>query len=157
VRVRPREEGDADAVATFLSARGARRIARDGELLEALDHPALIAEDAGRLEGVATYIPGPDTWELLTLHARAARRGTGSALVAALERIAAAAGATRIRVTTTNDNLDALRFYQRRGFRLSLLRAGAVDEARERLKAEISPAGDHGIPLRDEIELEKRL
>jgi ribosomal protein S18 acetylase RimI-like enzyme len=106
---------------------------------------------------VATYIPGAESWELLTLHARAPRRGTGSALVAALERLAAAAGVTRVRVTTTNDNLDALRFYQRRGFRLTTLRVGAVDEARERLKAEISSAGDHGIPLRDEIELEKRL
>jgi ribosomal protein S18 acetylase RimI-like enzyme len=27
-----------------------------------------------------------------------------------------------LRVTTTNDNLDALRFYQRRGFRLVELR-----------------------------------
>jgi len=157
VRVRPRGEGDADAVAAFLSARGARRVARGGELLDALDNPALVAEDAGRLEGVATYVPGADSWELLTLHARASRQGTGSALVAALERLAAAAGATRIRVTTTNDNLDALRFYQRRGFRLSVLRAGAVDEARERLKAEISSAGDHGIPLRDELDLEKTI
>ena len=57
--------------------------------------------------------------------------------------------------TTTNDNLDALRFYQRRGFRLSALRAGAVDESRERFKAEIPSAGDLGIPLRDEIELER--
>jgi GNAT superfamily N-acetyltransferase len=157
VRIRPREEADADAVATFLSARGTRRVARDGELLDPLDHPALVAEDAGRLEGVATYIAGPESWELLTLHARAPRQGTGSALVAALERLASGAGAARIRVTTTNDNLDALRFYQRRGFRLSVLRAGAVDESRERLKAEISSAGDHGIPLRDELELEKPL
>ena len=31
---------------------------------------------------------------------------------------------------TTNDNLAALHFYQRRGFRLADLRPGAVDEAR---------------------------
>ena len=62
-----------------------------------------------------------ESWELLTLHARVARQGTGTALVEALVRAAAAEGAARIRVTTTNDNLDALRFYQRRGFRLSAL------------------------------------
>ncbi|MBN1530261.1 MAG: GNAT family N-acetyltransferase [Thermoleophilaceae bacterium] len=157
MRVRLREEADADAVAAFLSARGMRRVARDGELLDALDHPALIAEDAGRLEGVATFIRGSDSWELLTLHARVARQGTGTALVEALARAAADEGAALIRVTTTNDNLDALRFYQRRGFRLRALRAGAVDESRERFKAEIPSAGDLGIPLRDEIELEKPL
>jgi GNAT superfamily N-acetyltransferase len=157
VRVREREEADEAAVASFLSARGTRWIARDGELLDAMEHPALIAEEAGRLEGVATYVPGDDGWELLTLHARVARQGVGTALVEALERTAGAVGCTRIAVTTTNDNLDALRFYQRRGFRLSELRAGAVDESRERLKAEISSAGDHGIPLRDELVLEKRI
>jgi len=60
-------------------------------------------------------------------------------------------------VVTTNDNVDALRFYQLRGFRLAGLRPGAVDESRERLKPEIPAAGCHGIPLRDELELEMDL
>jgi hypothetical protein len=58
-------------------------------------------------------------------------------------------------VITTNDNLDALRFYQRRGFRLAALHRGAVDDSRARLKPQIPPIGDHGIKLRDELELEK--
>lgn len=58
---------------------------------------------------------------------------------------------------TTNDNVDALRFYQRRRFRLSELRAGATAAARETLKPEIQHIGNHGIPIRDEIILEKRL
>ena len=57
-------------------------------------------------------------------------------------------------LTTTNDNVDALRFYQRHGFRLVELRPGAVDAAR-RLKPEIPATGAHGIPLRDELELER--
>ena len=57
-------------------------------------------------------------------------------------------------LVTTNDNLEALRFYQRRGFVLSALRAGAMDEARRKLKPRISRVGDFGIPIRDEIELE---
>jgi hypothetical protein len=55
--------------------------------------------------------------------------------------------------TTT---LDALRFYQRRGFVLLALRPGAVDEARRSLKPHIGRVGEHGIPLRDELELESR-
>jgi acetolactate synthase regulatory subunit len=54
---------------------------------------------------------------------------------------------------TTNDNVDALRFYQRRGFRLDTLRAGAVDEARRGLKPLIPESGRYAIPLRDELEL----
>ena len=157
MRVRPREQADETAVATFLSARGSRRVARRGELVDPLEHPALLAEDAGRLAGVAGYVPGAERWELLTLHASESRAGVGTALLSALERAATTAGCNRLWVVTTNDNLDALRFYQRRGFRLSAIRPGAVDGARERLKPEIPVAGDHGIPLRDELELEKEL
>ncbi len=66
-------------------------------------------------------------------------------------------GRTRVRVVTTNDNVNALRFYQRRGFWLCELRAGAVDASRARLKPVIGTVGEHGIPLRDELELELRL
>jgi hypothetical protein len=61
-----------------------------------------------------------------------------------------------IRLTTTNDNLDALRFYQRRGLQLVALRPGAVDRARAG-KPEIPRRGDYGIPLRDEIDLARRV
>jgi hypothetical protein len=65
--------------------------------------------------------------------------------------------ARRLWVLTTNDNVDALRFYQRRGFRLAGLNPGAVDGARATLKPEIPVVGAHGIPLRDELVLDKRL
>ncbi|MGD8245715.1 MAG: hypothetical protein PVG25_02965 [Anaerolineae bacterium] len=59
----------------------------------------------------------------------------------------------RIWLITTNDNLAALRFYQRRGFSLVAVHPGAVDQART-LKPEIPAIGHSGIPIRDEIELE---
>jgi hypothetical protein len=46
-----------------------------------------------------------------------------------VEQIARRAGCTRLSLITTNDNLDALRFCQRRGFRVAALHPGAVDEA----------------------------
>jgi ribosomal protein S18 acetylase RimI-like enzyme len=60
-------------------------------------------------------------------------------------------------LTTTNDNLDAIRFYQRRGFRLSAIRPGAVERARETLKPEIPDVGSYGIPMSDELDLELAL
>jgi ribosomal protein S18 acetylase RimI-like enzyme len=62
-------------------------------------------------------------------------------------------GCHRLWLITTNDNTHALRFYQRRGFRIVAIHVGAIDESR-RLKPEISAVGLDGIPIRDEIELE---
>ena len=154
MRIRDAGPEDHDALAVFLSTRGLRRLARGGELVDPLEHPALIAEDAGRLAGLATYLPDGERWELLTLHARERHGGVGTALVDELRHRAREAGAARLFVVTSNDNLDALRFYQRRGFRLVALRPGAVDRAREERKPEIPAVGEHGIPVRDELELE---
>lgn len=158
MRIRAREGADVQAVEPFLAGRGSLRVARLGRLERTLDHPALVAEgEGGELVGVLTYVPGVAEAEILTLNAARRWEGTGTALVAALEGLAAGQGWGRLWVLTTNDNVDALRFYQRRGFRLTGLHAGAVDRARAQLKPEIPPAGEYGIPLRDELVLEKAL
>jgi DNA-3-methyladenine glycosylase I len=61
-----------------------------------------------------------------------------------------------VHLSTTNDNLHSLGFYQRRGFELLSIRRGAVTESRKR-KPGIPLLGENEIPLRDEIELELRL
>src|SRR4051794_39406983 len=99
----------------------ALRVARCGELARPLKHPQLLAEHDGQIVGVATYILDGRACEILTLHADARRNGVGTALIERLKRSARDSGCTRLWVVTTNDNLDALRFYQRRGFRLSEL------------------------------------
>jgi ribosomal protein S18 acetylase RimI-like enzyme len=120
------------------------------------DLPALIAWDGGERVGAATYHLDGEAAELTSLNAVASGKGVGSSLIAAVEAAVREAGARRFWLITTNDNVDALRFYQRRGFRLARLHAGAVDEAR-RIKPAIPEIGEHGIPIRDEIELEKWL
>jgi ribosomal protein S18 acetylase RimI-like enzyme len=155
--VRQATPADRKAVGEFLSARHSARVARRGELLDPLDHPAVLAERSGRIAGVLTYVVDGADCELLTVHAAQGERGAGTAMLAAVEALAAAAGCARLWVVTTNDNLGALRFYQRRGFRLRALRPGAVDASRTALKPEIPVLGEHGVPLRDELELEKPL
>ena len=79
-----------------------------------------------------TYVPGQD-WqqcEILTLHADEQWRGAGTALIEAVEHLARRQGCTRLWVITTNDNVDALRFYQRRGFCLVRVHRDAVDRSR---------------------------
>jgi GNAT superfamily N-acetyltransferase len=155
LRVRQRDESDRAEVEAFLADRYSRRVARLGRIEHPLDHPALVAERDGTLAGVLTYVLDGDGCEILTLHAAERFTGTGTALVQAVERVAADAGCHRLWLITTNDNVDALRFYQRRGFRLAALHRGAVDDSRARLKPEIPRIGEHGIELRDELELEK--
>ena len=150
----PRTVEDQPAVSAFLADHGSLRVARDGELVDPLEHPAVLAFRDGRLVGVATYVVEADSCELLTLHTSERQTGVGSALLAAVHDLASEAGCRRLWVVTTNDNLGALRFYQRRGFRLAALRPGAVDASRALLKPEIPSLGNDGIPLRDEIELE---
>ena len=84
-------------------------------------------------------------------------RGVGSALLGAVEELARRRGCKRLWLVTTNDNTHALAFYQRRGFVLAALHRDAVTEARKTLKPSLPLVGEGGIPLRDELELEKRL
>lgn len=116
-----------------------------------LQLPALIAGDR---DGVAVYEPGATDRapELLLLHALQPCGGIGTALIDALIGVLRDAGCDRLLVTTTNDNLAALRFYQRRGFRLHAIRCGAVDKARLR-KPPIPLVGFNDIVLHDEIDL----
>lgn len=157
IEIRPKVSSDLEEIECFLKDHDALQCARAGELVDALQYPALIAVGSGRIMGALTYIPGGSTWEVLTLHAEEPKRGIGSALMKALEGEARAGGCTRLFLTTTNDNLDALRFYQRRGFEFVEVRRGAVDESRKGLKPSIPRVGDNGIPLRDEILLERWL
>ena len=141
------------ALEAFLRKHNAHVVARRGVLVDALAHPAVLAWSDDGLSGAATYLIDKDGCELLTLHAATRLAGIGSALLAAVQDIARAAECQRLWVVTTNDNLEALRFYQRRGFRLVEVRPGAVDRSRETLKPGIPEVGEHGIPLRDELEL----
>ena len=105
------------------------------------------------LVGLVTYELDGDACEIVTIDALEEGRGVGTALFEAVQEAASAAGCERIRLVTTNNNLRALAFYQKRGFRLVALVPGAVDESR-RLKASIPTEDSTGLPIRDELHLE---
>jgi ribosomal protein S18 acetylase RimI-like enzyme len=143
--------GDADWAEGLLTRRlGGRMQARRGELIDVLALPGLVAEDERGEVGILLYDMRCQECELAAIVAEKGQRGVGTQLVEALKRKVSG----RIWLVTTNDNLDALRFYQRRGFVLVALRSGAVEQARRRLKPTIPETCAYGIPLRDEIELE---
>ena len=73
-------------------------------------------------------------------------------LIEQVKDIARSVGCKRLWLITTNDNMHAVRFYQRRGFMLVAVHRNALAVSRK-LKPEIPLIGVDGIPLRDEIEL----
>lgn len=135
---------------------GGETMELDGRTLALTHCQAHIARRAGRPVGAATYVVEGRRAELVSLNALTTRQGIGRALVAAVAQAAAAAGARRLELTTTNDNVAALAFYQRVGFCLAELRLGAVDAARHR-KPTIPVAGEGGVALRDEWRLVAQL
>lgn len=126
-----------------------------GKIFQAVDLSGLIARKMGQLEGIVTYWMENNECELISLDSLEQNLGIGSALLEEAERIAKSQGCWRIFLSTTNDNLRALGWYQKRGFRLAALRVGSVDAAR-RQKPGIPLVGESGIPIHDELELEKR-
>ena len=91
--------------------------------------------------------------EIVTIDALEEGKGIGTALLEAVVGIARETGCTRVQLLTTNNNLRALAFYQKRGFRLVGLVPGAIDEERKR-KPSIAEFDSAGLPIRDELHLE---
>lgn len=157
VAVRPLAEGDRPWLSEYLVERWGTPLAVGGGRTHQVDAlPGFVAFQGDRRVGLVTFaIDGTDC-EIVTIDASEEGRGIGSAL---LERVAAHArrsGCRRLHLITTNDNVRAIRFYQRRGFRLIAVRVNALEESR-RIKPSIPQIGMHGIPLRDELVFERPL
>ena len=153
---RPKTPCDQSWIRELLTRRwGGTLVVAHGEQFQADALPAMVA---GERQGLATYQVEAEGWhaELVTLDAVTPGHGVGTVLIDGLTRVLSTRGIGILRVTTTNDNLRALRFYQRRGFRIIAVRPGAVAAAR-RLKPTIPEFGEHGIPIRDEVDLELTL
>jgi ribosomal protein S18 acetylase RimI-like enzyme len=151
-----REAGPADKAATHdLFQRDFRRttVLAFGEMMTLADLPAVVADMRDEVAGALAYRLLPDAFQIVALATDPMwqRAGVGGYLVAEAELIARKQALGRVIFCTTNDNLPALYFYQRRGYRITEIVPGA-------LLPHVKPAfacGFAGIPVRDEIRLEK--
>src|SRR5574342_1203735 len=112
-----------------------------------------IALDGDEWVGEITYTFSGSDCEIVSLDSLREGQGIGTRLIEIVVEQARKQNCTRVFLITTNDNLHALGFYQRRGFELVRLHRGALDETR-RLKPSVPLVGMNNIPLHDEIELE---
>ena len=171
--IRPLQRSDREWVAHFLDERwGTTQIVSRGKAVYGHLLPGFMAErrvecseeempeetpeeevEAEKL-GLITLHVGEKECEISTLNSLTESEGIGTALVAAVEHWAREVGIERLWLITTNDNLEALKFWQKRGYELVTVHRNAIAEAR-RIKPQIPITGLNGIKIRDEIELEK--
>ncbi len=132
---------------------GGVEIVSRGRVHDAGQAEAIGAFRDTHLVGLATYVTEDGECELLTLNAFEPRRGIGSALLKAVTGAAREAGCRRLWLITTNENRDAISFYERRGMRLVAVHRDALDESR-RLKPSIPEFAADGTRISDELEFE---
>ncbi len=120
------------------------------------DLPGFVAFDEAEIIGVITYIIRNDQIEIISLDSFRENVGIGSHLLKKLEKISDEKDIKNISVITTNDNLNALKFYQKRGYSIAKVIPNSVEKARKQ-KPSIPQFAENGIPIRDEIVLEKYL
>ena len=124
-----------------------------GNVYEPHTLPGFVAVDRERWIGLVTFSMGLPGCEIVSLQSMQQGIGVGTALIESVVREACHRACGRVWVITTNDNMHALRFYQKRGFRLAAVHPNAVDRARL-IKPSIPLTGNDGIAIHDEIELE---
>lgn len=128
-------------------------IVSKGKVYEAEKLPGFIADLDGKPVGLITYHIENDECEIISLNSLKQGQGVGEALIKAVKTEASKKHLAKITTITTNDNLPALGWYQKRGFVLKAIYPNALAASRK-LKPQIPQVGIGGIPLRDEIELE---
>lgn len=157
LELRPVHPEDKSLIAQFIIGQwGEDLIVSKGKLHRPSTLPGFIIIVDDHIVGLVTYRIEGGECEIVTIDATQKFQGLGTKLLNAVKETAQASGCHRLWLITTNDNLVALRFYQRRGFVLADIHVNALEKSRE-LKPNIPKIGMDGIPIRDEIKLEMDL
>ena len=154
MRIRPLGAGDESwKYDELVRAWGSTTVARKGVLVDAAALPGFVADVDGQRAGLVTYARRGDELEVVTIHVHEEGSGVGRALMDAVVSRARDERVRRIWLTTTNDNLRAIAFYQQWGMDLVALIRDGVDASRF-VKPSIPMVGRDGIPIRHELEFE---
>ncbi|MFQ5414247.1 MAG: GNAT family N-acetyltransferase [Phycisphaerae bacterium] len=153
----PIQDSEREEVAQFIERYWhSRKIMSRGVAYYPHTESGFVERQDGELVGLLTWHIDGDGMEILTLNSTREGRGIGTSLILASIETARKRNCRRIWLTTTNDHLRAIGFYQRLGFRLVAVNVGAVDEARK-IKPEIPMFGERGIAIHDEIVMELQI
>ena len=128
-----------------------------GKVIDTTMLSGFVSLSAGnKINGVVTYYIENEECEIVTLNSFDENKGIGTALINAVYRLAQNNGCKRLWLITTNDDIEAIRFYQRKGFEWCATHMNAMDISRK-LKPSIPLIGNYNIPIKHEIEFEINL
>ncbi len=155
--VRATQASERNWVESFIKSHwGSEIVVAKGRVTRPAELDGFAALQGEKPIGLLTYRTEGPNCEIVTLDSTVQGRGIGTMLIDAVKQKAKVNGCRRLWLITTNDNLNALGFYQKKGFRLVALYPNAL-EASRKLKPEISLKASNGVPIRDELELELEL
>ena len=146
---------DNEAVSEIIKGWGSDIIVSRGRTYKAQDLDGILAYDNGKIIGLGLYYINNEC-EIVLLETFIQNKGIGTQIIEKIKEIAQNNGCKRIWLVTTNSNINAIQFYQKRGFHISNIYLNAMEEARK-IKPEIPKIAENGIEIRDEIEFEMKL
>lgn len=127
-----------------------------GAVIDMRKTEGIAVYDGRDIIGLLTYLVTDNVCEITSFNSLRENEGIGTELINRVIETAGQRGCKKLIVVTTNDNINAIRFYQKRGFDMARLYRNALDLSRK-LKPGIPTIGENGIPLKHEIEFEMNL
>jgi len=113
-------------------------------------------DEWGDAQGLITWHIEGEHAEIVTVDAYQQGRHIGGRLLDGAEAELRRRGVHHATIVTTNDNLRAIAFYVRRGYRMVRIALDDMERVRK-IKPSVPRLGLNNVPLRDMIELEKDL
>ncbi len=102
-----------------------------GNVIKLDEVDGLIAYDEKEIVGIITYIVCRNIIEIISLNSFKERKGVGTFLIQKLKEKAKNENICVIKLKTTNDNINAIKFYQKRNFVISNIYINSIKKARE--------------------------
>jgi RimJ/RimL family protein N-acetyltransferase len=154
MKIRPIADTNLHWVRALLQERwGSVEVVSRNKLHQADSLPGFVAVNGKKLIGLITFKIDNDACEIVTLDSVISGKGVGTALIKAVIDEAKEKNCHRIWLITTNDNIGAIRFYQKAGFSMVAVHRDAIADSRK-LKTIIPEIGYDGIPIKHEVEFE---
>ena len=141
--VRPVVDADRPLISDLVGAEWGLPVVSVSGLYDPGTLPGIVAEQNSELLGVLTYRVNESDMEVVTLNSLIEGRGIGSALLAEARRMAEASR-RRLWLITTNENLRAIAFYQRRGMEIAALHRNFADDVRRAKPGNDGGGQQHG-------------
>jgi N-acetylglutamate synthase-like GNAT family acetyltransferase len=132
---------------------GSEKIVTKGKIYDANILDGIIASIGEDILGIGLYIINNKECEIIVLQSFKENIGIGTNIINSIKEKAKNNNCKRLWLITTNDNIEAIKYYQRRGFIISNIYINSIEDARK-LKPQIPKIGNYNIPIRDEIEFE---